>query len=191
MKTQKKFIIIVGKSATGKTSLAEYMSKELGYRRYKTVTTRPKRESETDNDYEFIPKKRFLNRLDKNLFIEYNTYNVINDGVEDIWYYGTPILHNLKYNFAKYVVVLTLDGAIKFADFYGRENCKIIYLNCTDDIRELRARHRGNFEFREWARRLIADKEDFPKDKVKLLCDRIIDTSHKNTKQIAREVLYG
>ena len=191
MKTQKKFIIIVGKSATGKSSLANYMINELGYRKYKTVTTRPKRKNENDNEYEFIPKTRFLKRLDKNLFIEHNTYNVINNGEKDVWYYGTPILKNLKCNFAKYIVILTLDGAIKFADFYGRDNCKIIYLHCVDDVRELRARHRGTFEYKEWYRRLITDEKDFPKDKVRLLCDKIIDTSHKNTKQIAREVLYG
>lgn len=187
--TKKRFTIIVGKSASGKTTLANYMVRN-GYRKYKTTTTRPMRDNETDNDYEFISEKKFLNNLDKGKYIEYNTYNVIYDNKEQIWYYGTPI-KDLKFNFSNYVIILTLDGAIRFAKHYGNENCEIVYLDCSDDERELRARHRGSFDIKEWTRRLKADEIDFSKDKVKLNCDKIIDTRKKTLEQILREVENG
>lgn len=183
----KKFTIIVGKSASGKTTLADFMTKHYGYRKYKTVTTRPMRNNETTRDYKFISKKKFFNKLDKGQFIEYNTYNVFNNGVADTWYYGTPILRNLKFNFSKYVIVLTLNGAIEFANFYGKGNCEIVYLDCSDDRRELRARFRGGFDIKEWTRRLKADNNDFPIDKVKHYC-KIIDVNDKDIEEIVREI---
>lgn len=185
--TKKRFTIIVGKSASGKTTLANYMVQN-GYRKYKTTTTRPMRENETNKDYTFISEKKFLNKLDKGEFIEYNTYNVIYDNKDQVWYYGTPILKNTRFNFSKYVIVLTLDGAMEFVKYYGKDKCKIIYLECSDDERELRARKRGSFQLSEWSRRLKADREDFGIDKVKLNCDMIIDTRKKSLEEILREV---
>jgi len=188
-KNKKKFIIIVGKSASGKTTLADYLCKRFGYRKYKTTTTRPMRKGETWKDYNFISTKRFLNKLSKNEFIEYKSYNVFNNGVDDTWYYGTPILKHFKFNPFKYVIVLTLDGAIEFANYYGNENCEMIYLDCPNDMREVRARFRskGNFDMKEWKRRLKADDEDFPIDKVKHYC-RIIDVTDKYVEDIAEEI---
>lgn len=50
---QKPFIIIVGRTATGKTTLAKALG-EKGLTRVITHTTRPRRESEFENDYHFV-----------------------------------------------------------------------------------------------------------------------------------------
>lgn len=188
--TMKKFTIIVGKSASGKTTLANHIVKTTNNcRKYKTTTTRPKRFGEGNSDYDFISTRKFLNKLAKGKFVEYNAYNVINNGEKDVWYYGTPIFYNLKLNNANYVIVLTLDGAMEFKKYYGSDKCEIVYLECSDDIRELRARQRGSFELKEWERRLKADEEDFARDKVILNCDRIVNVNGKTIEELTKEIV--
>ena len=165
----KKFTIIVGKSASGKTTLANHMVEKYGLKKYRTSTTRPKRDCETENDYEFITNEQFQDRLRNNGFIETKIYNVFNNGKIDTWYYGTPII-DIENDNSNYVIVLTLDGAIEFANYYGKENCEIVYLDCSRSLRQTRAMKRGNFNLDEWTRRLVADDNDFPKDKVRKYC---------------------
>ena len=186
---QKKFTILIGKSASGKSTLADHLT-DFGYKKYKTATTRPMRENETKNDYEFISEKQFLNRLNKGKFIEYNTYDVVYDGKQQTWYYGTPI-KNMLFDFSKYVIVLTLDGAIEFAKHYGRENCEIIYLECPDDVRKKWAMRRGSFQEDEWNRRLLADEKDFELVRVLTNCDSVIRTDCHTITQIITKIKYG
>ena len=52
-------IILVGKTACGKSTTAKLMEK-LGYQRIVTDTTRPRREGETDGiDYQFRTQAKF------------------------------------------------------------------------------------------------------------------------------------
>lgn len=182
----KKFTIIVGKSASGKTTLANYMVKH-GYKKYKTTTTRPMRENETKDDYNFVSENRFLNDLDKGKFIEYNTYNVVFDGKQQTWYYGTPI-KNMLFDFSKYVIVLTLDGAIAFANHYGKENCNIVYVDCSDDVRWQRAKARGSYQEDEWFRRIKADELDFDREKVIENCNIIVKSVGNPLNKMMMEV---
>lgn len=187
--TNKKFVVVVGKSASGKTTFADYLVKKLHYKKYITETTRPMRVNETKDDYNFISEKKFLNKLDKGKYIEYNVYKVKNNGKDDIWYYGTPIIRQgLFSSNKKYVIVLTLDGAIEFKKHYGEDNCLVVYFDCSDEVREYRARQRGSFDIQEWNRRLKADEDDFPMDKVVLHCDKIINTENKTMKKLLEEL---
>ena len=70
MKNKNKFLVLIGKSASGKTSIAELLCNKYGYKQYKTVTTRPKRKDEDDNAYYFWSKKKFENEIKKDNFIE-------------------------------------------------------------------------------------------------------------------------
>lgn len=185
----KKFTIIVGKSASGKTTLANYMVKH-GYKKYKTTTTRPMRENETKDDYNFVSENKFLNDLDKGKFIEYNTYNVVFDGKQQTWYYGTPI-KNMLFDFSKYVIVLTLDGAIAFANHYGKENCDIVYVDCSDDVRWQRAKVRGSYQEDEWLRRMKADELDFNREKVIANCNVIVKSVGNPLSKMMMEVENG
>jgi guanylate kinase len=76
-------IVILGESGCGKTTLANYLEQNYGYKKIVTCTTRPKREHEIDGvDYKFISNDEFR-ELDKaGYFLETAIYNA--------WYYGTP-----------------------------------------------------------------------------------------------------
>lgn len=185
----KKFTILIGKSASGKTTLANYMVKH-GYKKYKTTTTRPMRENETKDDYNFVSENKFLNNLDKGKFVEYNTYNVVFDGKQQTWYYGTPI-KNMLFDFSKYVIVLTLNGAIEFVNYYGKENCDIVYVDCSDNIRQQRAKARGSYQEDEWFRRMKADELDFDREKVIANCNIIVKSEGKTLKKMLTEVEHG
>lgn len=76
-------IVIVGESASGKSTIAEMLCQKHGtIKKIVTYTTRPKRDYETDGvDYHFVSNERFAEMIKANLFVEYNSYNG--------WSYGT------------------------------------------------------------------------------------------------------
>ena len=75
-------IVLVGESASGKSSIQNELVKTYGYKKVITYTTRPKRDYETaGDDYHFISKEEFLQLKEADYFIETVCYND--------WYYGT------------------------------------------------------------------------------------------------------
>ena len=66
-----KFLFIIGGSGSGKTSLAKMLQKNNPdrFKFIKGTTTRPRREEETDDDYEFISEEQYDADLENNLFI--------------------------------------------------------------------------------------------------------------------------
>lgn len=80
-------IALVGESASGKTTLANYVSskgfEDVDLKKVVAYTTRPKRDLEVDGvDYHFINDNQF-NKMIANDFVEYNCYRG--------WKYGTKI----------------------------------------------------------------------------------------------------
>ena len=76
-------IVIVGESASGKTSLVnEFVKKHPEYTKVVTYTTRPRRNEEVDGiDYHFIDDDTFIKMQENNEFIEQAGYRE--------WRYGT------------------------------------------------------------------------------------------------------
>lgn len=76
-------IVIVGASASGKTTLVNALTeKDKKYKKIITYTTRPKREKEVDGiDYHFVSDSAFNELKKRDFFIEYASYNG--------WQYGT------------------------------------------------------------------------------------------------------
>jgi len=73
-------IILVGESASGKSTIEKQLVKN-GLNKIVSYTTRPMRDGEKDQvDYNFISEKLFLDLLDQGIFAEYTVYNG--------WYYG-------------------------------------------------------------------------------------------------------
>ena len=65
-------IVLVGKTASGKTTVANELCKNHGYKRIITYTTRPMRENEIqDVDYHFISDEQFNEMVENNEFTEY------------------------------------------------------------------------------------------------------------------------
>ena len=75
-------IVLVGESASGKSSIERYLVDNYGYKKVVSYTTRPPREGEVDGvDYHFIDNSQFRRLKLQGFFAETATYRD--------WYYGT------------------------------------------------------------------------------------------------------
>ena len=158
------FLILCGKSCSGKDSILKEIVK-MGYKPIVSVTSRPIREGETNGiEYEFVSRELFESFIKADRLIEYRTYNTLVNGVEDTWYYGL-LKDNLDVS-EDYVVILDLNGAESFMDYYGRNCCFCVYIDAPDEIRTIRAMQRGSFDETEWKRRMAADTEDFNEEAI-------------------------
>ena len=74
-------LVLVGESASGKSSIEKYLVDNYGYHKVVSYTTRPPREGEIDGvDYHFISEEKFKS-LD-------NSYFFAEKAVYRDWYYG-------------------------------------------------------------------------------------------------------
>ena len=145
-------ILLVGKSCSGKSTIAREL-KKLGLKEVVTYTTRPPRENEVDGvSYHFISQEDFLKKEKQGFFAETTSYNVANG---ETWYYGSAVedLTNDK------VIIVNPHGLkqikkIKYLDpiaFY-------ILVDKTTIMNRLKTRGDNKFEA---DRRIIADDFDF------------------------------
>lgn len=75
-------IVLVGESASGKSSIEKYLVNNYDYKKVVSYTTRPPRNEEIDGvDYHFIDAERFLKLKADGFFAETAMYRD--------WYYGT------------------------------------------------------------------------------------------------------
>ncbi len=74
----KPFILIVGPSGVGKTTLCNKLKEDLGLREVRSVTTRPRRPADSDEQYRFVTEDEFK-AIAKVESVLYNGYH-----------YGTP-----------------------------------------------------------------------------------------------------
>lgn len=153
-------IILVGKSASGKDTIAKQLVSLYGYEPIVSLTSRPMRDSEVDGrEYNFVSKKEFEMLIKNDRLIEYRSYNTLVNNVADTWYYG---LLKAEFDVKKnYVVVLDIDGAKSFIDYVGKKNCMVFYIHSSDELRKCRAKTRGSFDETEWNRRLEDDEKVF------------------------------
>ena len=154
-------VILTGMSAVGKDSVRRVLESDpFGYKNIVSYTSRPMRENEIDLvDYQFVSKEKFNELIDNNEMIEYRNYETNWCGRGETWFYGIRKF-NLDEN-KDYVVVIDLTGAESIINYFGEENCVVVYLDAPDKVREVRARERGSFDQTEWNRRLLADYKDF------------------------------
>lgn len=167
------FLILCGKSASGKDAIAKRLSRR-GFETLVSYTSRPMRDGEKEFvDYVFLTKQDFEQRIKEGRFIEYRSYKTLVNGKEDIWYYGTPKRDLIDMLTAEkdFVIILDLDGAKAFMDYYGRENCFCVSIESSDIVRTERAMKRGSFDETEWDRRIEADFEAFSEERVEAICD--------------------
>lgn len=166
-----KIIILVGESGTGKdTVLHELSKRSIDTHAFVSTTTRPMRENETDGvDYYFVNEAEFQQKIKNNDFVEYRSYNTNVSGKQAIWYYGS---HKITIDPKKtYAIVLDLEGAQAFAEYYGKKNCYVVYLTVPGEVRRKRAENRGSFDETEWERRLADDKVKYAPENVMQIAD--------------------
>ena len=196
--------IIVGKSCSGKDTTMSELVNKFNFTPIISTTTRPKRDSETDGvEYKFTDTDSFLNLLKDGTIFEYRKYETTVDGVDAVLYYGSEVVDNA--DTINYITIMDIEGCKEYIEQYGRNNCFVVYLMCSDDVRKQRAISRGSFDKKEWNRRLkhdnkfldISDAFDIMSSCVKTetistesICSRIIENLKDFTERDNKDIIY-
>lgn len=152
------FIVIIGKTASGKTNIANKLSQQHGFKQIVTYTTRLMRDGEKqDATYHFISTEDFKQKIEEEFFAEWKTYET-QDG---IWYYGTALedIENKENKENNTIIILTPNG---YRDIIRDTSVKpmSIYLYANNTTIKKRLKKRGD-DSREAQRRLEHDNKDF------------------------------
>lgn len=147
-------IILMGKTATGKTTIRDKLI-ERGFIPLVTYTSRPPRPNEVqDVTYHYITKEDFLNKIEQGFFAEWKSY----DTEEGTWYYGTAMEDLIKAN-NKTIIILTPGGYRDIKDILSNNSKSILIYSNLKTIRE-RLNFRGDNK-EEIERRIKHDIKDF------------------------------
>lgn len=167
-----KFVCIMGRSGSSKSTVESYLEK-LGYKRSISFTTRKPRDGEQNGkDYFFVNEKKFMELVNKGIIIEYeNNYGNL---------YGTQA----PVGSTKYVGVLGLGGVRALKDKYGSQVISI-YLECDKAIALDRIYNRDKNDKESLSR---ADEDDKITAEMKKEADYIID-SNRNINEIIADIL--
>lgn len=180
-----KIIVITGKSSSGKDSLQNYLVSNYDFVNLVSHTTRPPRPNESNGyDYYFINKEDFINMNNKDLFIETREYKVNTEIGNDIWYYGLSKSELDITTILNKIVILDLKGMKELAEYIGRENLFVVYLDCDSDIRIDRMIKRGGMTDKEISRRFKSDELDFIG--IEESVDLCANTGEYSTENIAK-----
>lgn len=156
-------IVLVGKSASGKTSIMkELLQKYPDLTHATTYTTRPPREGEVNGvDYYFISTEEFLKKKNEGFFLETTKYKVASG---DIWYYGSSAIN---YD-TDSVIIANPEGCVKIKNSLANKYPVIFYIYANEDIIRDRLKKRGD-NIEESQRRIEADNKDF--ENILNVCD--------------------
>ena len=139
-----KTIVITGKSSSGKDSLQNYLVSNYDFINLVSHTTRPPRPNESNGyDYYFINKEDFIDMNNKNLFVETREYKVNTENGNDVWYYGLSKSELDVTTILNKIVILDFKGMRELAEYVGRDNLFVVYLDCDLDTRIDRMIKRG------------------------------------------------
>lgn len=147
-------LILVGKTASGKTTIKDKLIKK-GFVGITTYTSRPMRKGEKqDITYHYISKEEFLQKVEDNFFVEWDSYNT----KEGTWYYGTALedLENAEDNS---VIILTPRGFKAVKDKLG-DRVSSLYIYANNFTIKKRLKSRGDNK-EEAERRFEKDTVDF------------------------------
>ena len=147
-------IILVGKSGSGKTSIAKELEERYGIKKVVTCTTRPMRPGEVqDKDYHFMTEEEFVSRMDNGEFAETAEYNASFGHC----FYGS-LKKDYEDNSDKKLIILNPYGLREVREKHIPGVS--IYLGVDDAELRYRLTARGDSP-EEIERRLAADNKDF------------------------------
>ena len=179
---EKKMLIIIGKSGSGKTSVVDELVNNYGYTKEVTDTTRPKRPGEVEGvDYNFLSQEKFDENKEAGLYAEDVVYNASFGQVS----YGSR--KDSYVNTEKSVIILNPYGLKQVIQSLGRENVQAIYLRLEDELILSRLAKRGDNPV-EVSRRLETDRFDF--SDIEKDCQVVIDVKEEDSIEfIAKNIM--
>ena len=169
-------IVLVGESASGKSSIEKYLVDNYGYNKIVSYTTRQPRENEINGiDYHFISVEQFKSLKKQDFFAETAIYNG--------WYYGVA----KKDCTDDKVAVLTPHGLRQVSKIKDI-NVISFYINVSRRDRLIKILQRGD-DIEESYRRNLSDVGMF--DGICDEVDYVINNVgyNKSIKEMAKEVL--
>ena len=149
--------VLMGKSGSGKNTVADTLCRRNGYKRILTYTSRPPRPGETEEDYHFVSDDVFNKMTGRGEFAEYKAYHPAQGGT---WQYGSKITEDQIKSDEHYLLILTPAGFRDIKKSLPDADIHSVYLYCTTKTLEKRLLKRGD-DHREAIRRLSADEKDF------------------------------
>lgn len=152
----KELVFILGKSASGKSRVADMIDKNLRYEKVVPCTTRPKRKNELNGvDYYFIDEAVFGDKIAKDEFVYYSKY----DTAEGAWYYGIERVELERHMYG--VLVIEPDGFRALVEeLDDHTTYKAFYIESDDRERYKRQIDRGD-DIMEISLRAIRDNVAF------------------------------
>lgn len=168
-------IVLVGESASGKSSIERYLVENYEYNKIVSYTTRSPRKGEVDGvDYHFISVDKFKSLKEQGFFAESAIYNN--------WYYGIAKEDCTDDK----VAVLTPHGLRQIAKL---PNIDVVsfYINVPRRDRLIKILQRGD-DIDEACRRSLSDRGQFDgvEDEVNFVINN--DGYEKSIAKIAQEV---
>lgn len=179
-------VILVGRTCSGKTTLARHLEGHCGFERIRTATTRPRRINEPPDSYLFLSERVFDYFEKEGAFLEVASYPAGNPP----WKYGS---FKGDYVFSEdgcqedRVVVLTPNGVYKALDIPGMEKTLVVWIDPPEEVCLERASLRGD-SISEVRRRLETDRETFEQYEHSCLYD-IIFYQNETTEYMAEAII--
>lgn len=170
-------LVLVGESASGKSSIEKYLVDNCGYNKIVSYTTRQPREGEVDGiDYHFIDKSQFRRLKEQEFFAETAVYND--------WYYGVA----KKDCIDSKVAVLTPHGLRQISKIKDI-NIISFYINVPRRDRLIKILQRGD-SIEESYRRNLSDVGMF--DGIQDEVDYVINNIgyNKSIAEMSKEILH-
>lgn len=126
-------IILVGESASGKSTIEKILADKFGYKKTISYTTRPPREGEVNGvDYHFITEDEYIDKFNSGYFVETGAYNG--------WFYGTT----KEQYYENTVCVLTPHGLRQIKKNFGEDAIKSFYIKVPRRDRLIKILERGD-----------------------------------------------
>ncbi|BAO04846.1 guanylate kinase [Clostridium botulinum B str. Osaka05] len=180
-----KLYCILGKSASGKSTV-ERMLEKKGLKRIISTTTRPIREGEQEDvDYHYISEDEFKKLESKDCLLENTQYRE--------WHYCIDREFN-NFNLSKhdYVCVIEPNGYRQIIKNLGKENVIGVYIYVEDKERLLRSLHREiQPDCQEICRRFLSDIDLF--SNIELEVDYCIENKlvYNTVNEIHKIILFN
>lgn len=160
-------LVLIGKSGSGKSTVAKTLEEMFGYERILTCTTRSPRKGEFDGvDYRFLSSESFNEKISKKEFMEYRKYNAS---------FGEVFYGSLKEDFKKSkkprIIILNPDGVVEVLDKIKKssdfDDMFFVDIDVDEEVLKARLEKRGD-SLKEIERRLKSDESDLQKIKKSL-----------------------